>query len=57
MRAAMMTANLMAMQTTKPIEQDQFSEMIKSLSHYLPDVSDYEEVDDMLALKLLQSKR
>ena len=50
----MMTANLMAMQASAPIDQDQFAEMIKALSHYLPDVGDYQEVDDMRAVRLLQ---
>lgn len=56
MRAAMMTANLMAMQSTKPIPDDEFNAMISSLRSYLPDESDYEDVTDIEAARRIARK-
>jgi hypothetical protein len=56
MRAAMMTANLMAMQSSEKIPEEQFSEMVKSLSSYLRDESDYEDQDDLEAARMIARK-
>jgi len=56
MRAAMMTANLMAMQASEKIPEEQFSEMVKSLSSYLRDESDYEDQDDLEAARMIARK-
>jgi hypothetical protein len=56
MRAAMMTANLMAMQSSEKIPEEQFSEMVSSLSSYLRDESDYEDQDDLEAARMIARK-
>lgn len=56
MRAAMMTANLMAMQSTKPIPDDEFAAMVDSLRSYLKDESDYEDVVDIEAARRIARK-
>ena len=56
MRAAMMTANLMAMQSSKPVDDVDFSEMVESLMSYLKDASDYEDVTDIEAARKIARK-
>lgn len=56
MRAARHTANLMlaAAQRTEPMGQDEFAEMVRTLQNYLPQPEDFEDMDDLEALKLMQ---
>ena len=56
MRAATMTANLMAMQSTEPVADDNFREMIGTLTNYLKDASDYEEEADIAAARQIARK-
>lgn len=56
MRAAVMTANLMSMQAKEPIPDEAFAEMVKALSSYLPDESDYEDAADIEAARRIARK-
>lgn len=56
MRMAVMTANLMTMQSANKdkMTQDEFREMASDLMKYLPDESSYEDAADMEALERMR---
>lgn len=56
LRAAHCTANLMAMQASEPIQPEEFSEMCQALAAYLAVAADYEDADDLRAVRLIRKK-
>lgn len=57
MRAAVCAANLMAMQAAEKIDDDEFAKAVRCLTNYLPSAEDYEDMDDMEALKKLRDQK
>lgn len=51
-----MTANLMVMQMAKAPDDAEFDQIVESLRSYLKDASDYEDIDDIEAARLIARK-
>lgn len=56
-RAAVCTANQMVMHVAEKVGDEEFNQAVSSLANYLPKAEDYEDIDDMDALKRMREKK